>query len=294
VATQQAGQQQGWARANATVPLHSAQPPPSVVSGRPQRPAAVASVARVSAAAAAAAYTDDDDDDDGVWGSDEVVLNSGSVRAAVASAMPRAHSSMRATSSPAASHRHSYTAHAAVVHGSTTTRAGMPLQHGRVYATHGSSAAAAHVSPKAATTGTATAGASAASGAGGVAAFQVRHSGTLVGVRSTSSSEQPMVERAPRPVPALVQQYHSLPAIPAESTSAVVCGVCRKWFGNDSALRAHYKTDEHVAVVDALADTLDEIDPQVSVFAAPSLSSFARTPCQVVVFSQPQSQHQQA
>ena len=52
---------------------------------------------------------------------------------------------------------------------------------------------------------------------------------------------------------------------PPPGSSAVVCALCRKWFGNTSALRLHYRTDEHVAMVQMLWDALEtDYPPDVS------------------------------
>lgn len=61
---------------------------------------------------------------------------------------------------------------------------------------------------------------------------------------------------------------------PPEGSSAVVCGVCRKWFGTASALRAHYKSDMHQSVIYELWDMMEEDDPRflVSVLSSVALS----------------------
>jgi hypothetical protein len=58
------------------------------------------------------------------------------------------------------------------------------------------------------------------------------------------------------------------PSAPPQSSSAVVCGVCRKWFGNPSALKGHYKSDMHVMVVDELWATVEEVYPPLEVRTA--------------------------
>lgn len=297
----------------ATRPSHTHQPPstaapahqlphPRPVTSRPQRPAAVAAVARVAAAAAATV-------DDDAWSDDEV-LDSGRAGSGGGAVVNNRPTAARVTNTTG----NAMTVGSTFKPPSSATRVGHPPQPSHTARTVGtlsvSTPSGAHESSSSAmrtidptfrplmgespleyasrfggwekmgpepkrilnTLVQITKAADAAAAGVAVAPTTASTSATSAvppvtniassGVSTTGAGTTGTLP--PRQMPARVLQYHNLPAIPAEATSAVVCGVCRKWYGNECALRMHYKTEEHLSVVDALWETLEQVDPTVS------------------------------